>query len=358
MKRLAAALLLAALLPPALAQQEIKDEAPAAGGAAADGPPPPADVAHAALPAALATRARLLDLAQAGSRLVALGEQGVIVVSDDGSQWRQVAAPVSVMLTRLHFLDDKQGWAVGYDATILHTADGGLTWTLQHRDPKARALFDVLFIDAQNGIAVGGYGSYYKTADGGKNWEAQNTPLTEIGQHFNRLLRLEDGTLFMAGERGMLARSADGGGTWEMLKSPYVGTFFGVLPMGGKRVLAYGMRGNIYVADDISKCPAQDPAKFDAYAAESLTDAAQIAALGWRKVEAPSRESLFGGTVTSKGGALLVGFNGIVYSGDAELTKLEPIRTQAEQTLVDIQIYKDRMIAVGKLGVQELRRMP
>lgn len=353
-----AALLASLLALPAYAQQEETTET---GGSEAapesSGPPAPPDVAQASLPAALAAQSRLLDLAQAGSRLVAVGEQGLILVSDDGSAWRQVIAPVTAMLTRLRFLDDKQGWAVGWDASILHTGDGGLTWALQHRDPKARALYDVLFLDAQNGIAVGGYGSYYKTSDGGKTWEAQSNPLTGIGQHFNRILRLDDGLLFMAGERGMLARSSDGGATWEMLKSPYAGSYFGALAFEGRRVLIFGMRGNIFVADDIATCPVQDPAAFDAYTAESLTDPAAIAALGWRKLEAPTRESLFGGSRTPDGEALLVGFNGNIVGSDAALTTLSAIRTQAEQTLTDVLIYKERMIAVGKLGVQELRRV-
>lgn len=346
--RTAAALFAALLVLPAFAQQEKSGEAPA----------PPPDLPQPALPAALAAKARLLDIARAGSRLVAVGEQGVIVVSDDGSQWRQAGSPVSVMLTRLSFLDEKQGWAVGYDASILHTGDGGLSWSLQHRDPKARPLYDVLFLDAQNGIAVGGYGGYYKTTDGGKNWESQSFPLTDVGQHFNRLLRLDGGLLFMAGERGMLARSKDGGATWEMLRSPYAGSYFGALAFGGRKVMVYGMRGNVYVADDIAACPTQDPSKFDAYAAESLTGAAQIAALGWRRLDSSTKQSLYGGSRLPNGEALLVGFNGIAVASSPAADKLTPVATGAEQTLTDVIAYKDRLIAVGKLGVQELRRGP
>ena len=39
--------------------------------------------------------------------------------------------PVSSDLTAVFFVDDKQGWAVGHDGVILHTADGGETWALQ-----------------------------------------------------------------------------------------------------------------------------------------------------------------------------------------------------------------------------------
>ena len=329
---------------PALAQEE-----------AALAPPP--DIALPALTAPLAAKARLLDLTEVGTRLVALGEQGVIVVSDDGRQWRQVPAPVGVTLTRLRFLDQKLGWAVGYDASILHSKDGGLSWTLQYRDPAARPLFDVLFLDARNGIAVGGFGLYLTTQDGGQHWQPQASPLAELGQHFNRLLRLNDGTLFIAGERGLLGRSKDKGASWQMLLSPYAGTFFGAMMLDGERVLAFGMRGNAYVADNLAACPTQDPAKYDPYAAETVSDPAKITALGWRKLESPTRESLLGGALLPGGEALLVGINGTVVRTELAAGRLTALRTKAEQTLTDVVSYQERLIAVGKLGVQDLKEL-
>lgn len=325
---------------------------------AAAPPAAPEDVARPALMVAGAAKARLLDLAQAGTRLLAVGEHGVILSSEDGKTWSQVASPVSAMLTRLRFLDERRGWAVGYDATILHTADGGRTWSLQHRDPEARVLFDVLFLDAQNGLAVGGYGSLYRTADGGKTWERQTNPVTEIAQHFNRILALADGTLFVAGERGMLARSKDAGATWELLKSPYSGSYFGALSPDGKRVLAFGMRGNVYLSEDLSACPVQDPASFDSYAIETLSDPAQIAALGWRKLDSPLQESFFGGSVLPDGRVLLVGTNAVAVRSDAGLQTLEIQKLPASETLNDIQPVAQRLLGVGRRGVQDLGALP
>ncbi|HEX4895792.1 MAG TPA: YCF48-related protein [Solimonas sp.] len=346
----AAAALLAAWSVVAGAQEQVPDEAVP--------PPAPADVAKPALMVTGAAKGRLLDLAQAGSRLVAVGDHGVILTSEDGKAWQQVPSPVSQMLTRLRFLDEKNGWAVGYDATILHTADGGRTWSLQHRDPEARVLFDVLFLDAQNGLAVGGYGSLYRTADGGKTWERQTNPVTEIAQHFNRILALADGTLFVAGERGMLARSKDAGATWELLKSPYSGSYFGALSPDGKRVLAFGMRGNVYLSEDLSACPVQDPASFDSYAIETLSDPAQIAALGWRKLDSPLQESFFGGSVLPDGRVLLVGTNAVAVRSDAGLQTLEIQKLPASETLNDIQPVAQRLLGVGRRGVQDLGALP
>ena len=68
----------------------------------------------------LATKAPLLAVAPAGPRLVAVGDYGVILLSDDaGATWRQAAAVATRnMLTAVAFADAKRGWAVGQAAYL------------------------------------------------------------------------------------------------------------------------------------------------------------------------------------------------------------------------------------------------
>src|SRR5690554_871087 len=59
-----------------------------------------------AFEAPLAVRNLLTDIARAGNRVVAVGEHGNIIYSDDGgSQWQQARVPVSVNLTAVTFVD-------------------------------------------------------------------------------------------------------------------------------------------------------------------------------------------------------------------------------------------------------------
>src|SRR5213593_949007 len=68
-----------------------------------------------ALPVAMAAKSMLLGAAQAGERLVAVGERGIVVLSEDaGRTWRQARVPVSVTLTAVRFVDAKQGFVVGH----------------------------------------------------------------------------------------------------------------------------------------------------------------------------------------------------------------------------------------------------
>ena len=87
--------------------------------------------------APLAAHSLLLDIARAGDRLVAVGERGHVLLSDDdGETWKQVQVPTRTMLTAVHFLDDKLGFAVGHDAVILRTEDGGSIWQRVHYAPQ------------------------------------------------------------------------------------------------------------------------------------------------------------------------------------------------------------------------------
>ena len=66
----------------------------------------------------LAGSSLLLDLAFAGQRMVAVGERGHVMLSDDqGATWRQAkSVPTRVLLTAVFFVDSEYGWAVGHDA--------------------------------------------------------------------------------------------------------------------------------------------------------------------------------------------------------------------------------------------------
>lgn len=282
----------------ALAQDDAApaEEEAAAEDAAAAAPVPPPGISTEVkarlsdvLP--LASRGLLLDVTNNGKHFVAVGTRGSILLSNSGkpADWAQVQAPVRSPLTAVSFADERNGWAVGHDAAILNSKDGGASWILQNFQPELEKPFlDVLFLDAQNGFAVGAYGLFYRTADGGGTWSIVEAPaIREAELHFNAITKLGNGKLFIAGEQGMLGVSADGGSTWEKMTSPYEGSFFGALPVGETGVMVFGLRGNIYINSD-------------------------VAGGEWKKVATDSVVSLFGGTLLADGRAALAGINGTI----------------------------------------------
>ena len=97
-------------------------------------------------------------------------------------------------------------------------------------------------------IAVGAYGLYLSTSDAGKTWRPRK--LTDDDYHFNRISRGPTGTLYLAGEHGTLLRSHDAGATWTALRAPYAGSFYGILPLDDRPLLAHGLSGQIFRSSD------------------------------------------------------------------------------------------------------------
>lgn len=256
----------------------------------------------------------LLDIARAGERLVAVGERGHILYSEDeGMTWIQVQVPTDVMLTRLFFIDDLQGWAVGHDGNVLHSRDGGVSWVLQRdgvasqsaineqragralsefealraqlavaSDTDASALeaalddaqwmldsartvldeplyapplMDVWFSSPERGWAAGAYGVLLHTANGGRDWTDWSHKVDNPEElHLNGVVGDGQGGLYLASEWGIVFVSANEGEAWHPVESGYEGSFFGLLHnLKSGSLFAYGLLGTIYRSADQGK---------------------------------------------------------------------------------------------------------
>ncbi len=182
--------------------------------------------------------------------MVVVGERGTILrSSDDARTWTEAPSPAAATLTGVTFADAQNGWAVGHDALILNSHDGGQTWTKQWQgDNLSDSFLDVLALDRTHVIAIGAYNLFAATADGGKTW-ARRKVLND-DYHLNRITRGPSGTLYIAGEHGTLLRSTNAGESWAAIPTAYDGSFYGVLPLGPRDLLAYGLRGRVYRSGD------------------------------------------------------------------------------------------------------------
>jgi photosystem II stability/assembly factor-like uncharacterized protein len=228
---------------------------------------------------ALAARAPLAGVARAGARLVAVGQRGHVLVSDDGGRsFRQVDAPVSVDLTAVRFVSSARGFAVGHDGVVLATDDGGETWAVrldgrrlaallaaeaaraeggaESRETLAAlraqgaglALLDVAFADASTGLAVGAFGLVVRTDDGGATWRPWLHADNPDGLHLHAIARA-GGALLAVGERGLVLRLDREGRRLRAAGTPWRGSLFGIVDRGGAAV-AFGLRGRAFVSRD------------------------------------------------------------------------------------------------------------
>lgn len=198
----------------------------------------------------LVTKSMLLDITRAGDVLVAVGERGHIVISEDGDNWQQAeVVPTRSTLTSVFSMGERL-WAGGHDAVIVTSGDGGKTWSLQFFDPdRQQAVMDIFFSDEKHGVAIGSYGLYLQTSDGGQSWQ-DGVVDTESDYHLNSLIDFGGGRRIIAGEAGFSYRSYDDGETWEAIEVPYAGSMWGALRTGGECVLFYGLRGHVMESCD------------------------------------------------------------------------------------------------------------
>lgn len=320
-----------------------------------------------AIKAPLADESLMLDIVRHDRGFVAVGSRGHVLLSDDGSEWRQATSvPVQATLTRVTQFG-RRLWAVGHDATILSSTDGGETWFIQHFEPEAQEpLLDVLFLNPNEGFAIGAYGRFMTTTDGGINWETHrltdrvtseaidwarleraqgdietlpdelqddanadarenaNMGCYEFGEcHLNAIIQIDSERLMIAAERGYGFRSTDEGKTWEAFRFPYAGSMFGLLRQQDC-ILAFGLRGHIQKSCDFGS--------------------------SWEDIPVESQQTLMGGKVAEDGSAVLVG-------AGATRLRLYPdggIERDADQLGSDyaaVALADDGLVIVGEDGV-------
>lgn len=219
-------------------------------------------------------------VSQVGTRLVAVGQRGLIATSDDqGRSWQQRSVPVQVDLVAVDFVDKDHGWASGHDGVILHSADAGQSWTRQFDGTRGAALqqwyadwsgeggadyaqqiernfgngpwlpmLDVHFSTPAQGLALGSFGMLLASSDGGAHWEPALHRIDNPEYlHLNAIERSGEVSL-IASERGTVFR-AEGDGNFLPVATGHSGSFFS-LASNGAIVLAGGLRGVAYRSDD------------------------------------------------------------------------------------------------------------
>jgi len=232
-------------------------------------------------------------LAMRGTRLIAAAENGVILIADDpAGPWTQatIEPPRGSSLNQVAFVDGL-AIAVGHDSWILRSEDGGKTWKEALFDgEKSLPVMGVAGPFDGKLYAFGAFGQFLVSTDNGATWTPEvHEALGD--RHLNAMTQAADGSLLLVGERGLLAKSTDRGATWTVLPEIYPGSFFGVLSLPSKALLAFGMRGHVYRSEDFGT--------------------------SWQESRVPTTTSLFSGVVAAPQQVVLAGAgNAVLVSND------------------------------------------
>jgi photosystem II stability/assembly factor-like uncharacterized protein len=321
-----------------------------------------ADVVTAALDRpALAVRsperAVLLGAARAGTRIVAVGERGLVIVSDDQAQhWKQVGVPVSTTLTAVRFADKDHGYVLGHGGTVLGTSDGGQSWKrlLDGRqlaqvmlaaakasgdaaalksadrlvtDGPDKPLLDLLVFDAKHVLVIGAYGLALSSEDGGATWSSWRARLDNPKELHLYAIRQRGDRIVIAGEQGLVLQSTDRGATFKRIATPYAGSFFTVELPDDKAIVVAGLRGNAWRSPD--------------------------AGANWSRIASPVPVAITASAIGAEGEVLFANQAGMVLGlADSALKPLNPAPMPPLNFVLPLD--RSRLLALSVQGVQRI----
>jgi photosystem II stability/assembly factor-like uncharacterized protein len=301
-------------------------------------------------------RAVMMGIAPAGSRLVAVGERGVVSLSDDGGQqWRQARVPVSVTLTSVRFANDRFGMATGHGGVVLTTTDRGETWktVLDGRriaqvvldrarasggeaaikeaerlvgDGPDKPLLDLVLLDERRAWVVGAYGLALATEDGGATWTSWGDRLDNPKSQHIYAVRKRGDTVLLVGEQGLLLLSSDGGQSFRRLDSPYRGSWFTAELIDDRSMLVAGLRGNTWRSVDGGE--------------------------NWSALPAPPGASVTASTVAPDGRLLLANQAGSVVSVEGE--RVVTLLGKPVPSVAGLAVLGSQIVTVGVQGARAL----
>lgn len=163
----------------------------------------------------------LNDVAYIGNRLVSVGSNGKVIVSDnDGQDWRRIETGYYNSLSSIQATDQQTAYLSGSSNLLLKTQNGGLNW-FNINAPKA-GNGNFFFYSSLIGYVFGD-GGIFKTSDGGKSWKKQISA-ADYGSVLYSAFFTDENNGFICGSSQTLLRTKNGGETWEKVSMSALGT--------------------------------------------------------------------------------------------------------------------------------------
>ncbi|GAB4146557.1 MAG: hypothetical protein Fur0041_20840 [Bacteroidia bacterium] len=147
----------------------------------------------------------------------------VIHTTDGGNSWTHPTLPTGLStLNSIRYKDANEGWIAGDNGYLLHTTNSGQSWDTISRFTRE----DLKCISVTGSLIMTGSheGNVFISSDNGLNWDTASTGSV---LPINALSYRADSTFWAVGDGGFLAFSADTGRTWTTVNQPYYGFFNG-----------------------------------------------------------------------------------------------------------------------------------
>jgi photosystem II stability/assembly factor-like uncharacterized protein len=179
----------------------------------------------------------------------------LLVVNNLSAQtWIELNSPTSNKLTDINFIDDQQGWAVGWYNTAIRTTNGGANWSTLTTG-KSQWWEDVCFVNNSTGWIVGYSGDILKTINGGLTWNQQESGFNDAYADLYGVDFVDQNNGWAAsagivGEGYYILHTSNGGTDWEAQPTNEGMIFLDISFANSNLGLAVGPPGEIYRTDN------------------------------------------------------------------------------------------------------------
>lgn len=203
------------------------------------------------------TSSSLNALASNGAIVIAVGDNGTILRSDNGASWSQASSTTSQHLYGISYSGSGVWSAVGAQGTLLTSSDSGVTWkaATANTSNALRATAAQTSSVTSNGsttigytiVAVGDKGTVLRSTDAGSTWVAQASGTTAnllaVSQSSNQTTGSTTNNQWVAtGSGGTVIRSTDGM-TWTSSTSTTPSNLYALISGYLGKIVAAGQAG-------------------------------------------------------------------------------------------------------------------
>lgn len=164
----------------------------------------------------------LLAVARRAGRCIAGGQEGLLMVADDCSDWKVLRPATGGRILAVEVNEHGLAFAVGGFGTLLRSEDWGQSWQPLAVDWSTMTpggaephLYGVHVAANDVVTIVGEFEVVMRSVDGGASW----TVLHAGRRSLFDLEVIENGTLYAVGQEGLILRGVDNGRSWQELPS-------------------------------------------------------------------------------------------------------------------------------------------
>ena len=158
----------------------------------------------------------------------------VMVTDDGGLTWMETSPTDCADLTEVEYVDSLIIWASGSDGYVMKSTDGGQTWVDMY--DEYNSFRDIHFFNDTSGILLSSSHACL-SFDAGETWDSVVYASTSI----RSFMSWEENKGIAVGFHGSMSKTLDGGSSWESLDTSLSVSFFQmgfINPMDG-----YGIYG-------------------------------------------------------------------------------------------------------------------